>query len=147
MSETIRESYVHARKCYKCDYCGGLIKKGEKHHYAFLKNGDVYDWRSHLECKFIAQELYEYIDPWDGMTCDDFIEGVDEFCQNFICPKCKAYDKETEECADDERYCLFKVAELLKEYELIYTGNRDIWHRYYKLEPRKIPVTKYQGAD
>ena len=143
MPELIRTSYVKAKKLHFCNYCNSPIRKGELHNYSFLKVGETYSWRAHLECKFLAEQLWEYIDPWDGMHEDEFQEGVGDFCSDFVCPLCSAYDKDDGECSDFEDCCIWKVGETLKTYELINSGRNSLGTKRFKLVPRKVPITSY----
>lgn len=140
MPELIYKKDRKARKQHKCSYCNAFIEKGEIYEHSVLKYaGEIYDWDSHKECVFIARELWEYIDPWDGMTEDDFQEGCQEFCQTFVCPDCPHYDKECHECLKDGYYCPDKIYEILQKYELVRkkeeSGNH--WVRVFKLQERE----------
>lgn len=78
-----------SRKATTCDYCSEVIEKGSSYKDAFLKEGsDVYHWQTHTECDKVANELWDYINPWDGMTTDDFVYGVDDFYKEFLCSEC-----------------------------------------------------------
>ena len=116
MIEQICHRYHKARKRYVCDYCCAHIEPGELYSYSFIANsGDHYAFRSHTDCEFIANELAEFIDPWDGMTCDDFIQGCRDFCDYFICPKCPFLD-EYHECSKDSDFCPHQIANILEKY-------------------------------
>lgn len=88
MSELIFETDRKARKTHTCSYCGGEITAGTTYRHAVLKYDDVYVWKSHKECNHIASELWDYIDPDEGMTEDEFQEGCRDFARAFICPEC-----------------------------------------------------------
>ena len=116
--EQIARRYQRAKKRHVCEFCGASIEIGEKYCYQVIKDGsDFWDHKSHLECEFFCNELWEFIDPWDGMTEDDFNDGVREFCARMICPDCSSYDDEYRECRKDECYCIDKCVEKLKEYD------------------------------
>lgn len=139
MPELIYSKDRKARKKHSCSYCNGIIEKGEIYEHSVLKYaGEIYDWDAHKECKFISTELYEYIDPWDGMTEDDFQEGCRDFCLTFVCPDCPHYEKEYHECAKDGYFCIDKIYELLKKYELVRVKAKDGYHwtRIFKLKER-----------
>ncbi len=91
MPITIKSQHIkHARKQHQCDYCGEEIEKGSPYSYSFLKDGgETYSWKTHEDCDFVATELWEYINPWDGMTTDEFISGVNDFYREFVCAECK----------------------------------------------------------
>ena len=52
MTETIKELHPVARKPHRCDWCGGIIEKGEEYVRNTLKydNEAPYDWCSHKDC-------------------------------------------------------------------------------------------------
>lgn len=123
-----------ARKEHTCSYCGHKIKPGEVYDHATLKyEGTIYDWKTHLKCQFIAEELWTYIDPNDGMTEEDFRDGCSDFCQAFVCPGCEHYD---DGCEKDENYCIDKIYNKLQTHELLLEGDE---HGYlcYKLKKRE----------
>jgi len=67
-----------AKKHHCCDYCGILISQGEMYlKSAHKSGGDVYSWKSHLECQKIARdlEMFEASDG-DGVTMDFFCETI-----------------------------------------------------------------------
>lgn len=145
MSELIYSEDRKARKKHSCSYCNGIIEKGEIYEHSVLKHdGEIYDWDAHKKCQFISTELYEYIDPWDGMTEDEFQDGCRGFCLAFVCPDCPHYDKECHECVKDESFCIDKIYEILQKYELVRkkeeSGN--CWVRVFKLQERAKPILK-----
>ena len=52
MTETIKELHPVARKPHRCDWCGGIIEKGEQYvrHTLKYENEPPYDWCSHKDC-------------------------------------------------------------------------------------------------
>lgn len=133
MSEKISSEYRKARKRHRCDYCHGIIEPGEKyHHYVGKFDGNLYAWKSHEKCEFMAQELWDYIDPDDGMDADQFMEGCSAFCRVFICPDCGKWD--TDECG--ESYCIDKMYDLLQTKELYYAGRNKYYERMWRLRDR-----------
>ena len=119
MGELLNYKNRVAAKEHICDYCGEVIQKGEEYSWSRLAwDGRLYDWKAHLKCDSIAQSLWKYIDPLDGMTEDDFQEGVEMFCQSFICPECDERVNNRECC--NKRYCLDKVDELLNTHKLVF---------------------------
>lgn len=115
MPEILDQKERTARKQHTCCYCEGYIEKGEKYDWAKLAyDGLIYEWKAHKECSLIASEIWEYVDPDDGMTHEDFMEGAQDVCQTFICPECQDPDKETGRC----RVCLHKVHDLLQTHTL-----------------------------
>ncbi len=117
MSELIFSCERKARKPHICNYCGEKIEPGELYHHNTLKNDAIYNWNTHKKCDFIAQELWNYIDPYDGMSGEDFQYGCADFCQQFICPDCPDWDKEAAECRNDLDYCIHKIYDFLRTHE------------------------------
>lgn len=111
MPEILDEKDRKARKEHSCDYCQEIIKKGETYEWASLKADELYEWKNHKRCGFIARELWSFIDPNDGMTESDFQEGCAEFCDVFICKGCSDRD-------EDCYYCLDKIYEVLQRKKL-----------------------------
>ncbi|KAK9680599.1 YopX protein [Popillia japonica] len=74
------------------NYCYGTILPGETYSYATLKDGgEIYEWKSHEKCGTVASELWDYIDPCEGMTAEDFQEGCREFCIAFMIDQNEGY--------------------------------------------------------
>lgn len=68
---------VKARKTHTCSFCGFEINKGNYYHVSVIKNGgDIYSWKSHLECGRLYRELKMYEDADDGVTSEDFYEHI-----------------------------------------------------------------------
>lgn len=108
-----------ARKAHKCDWCGKTIQKGERYKYqTYLWDGDFYDWKSHEACSRVVSAIWEYCEPDEGMGESQFAESCQEVCQRFICPDCLKWNKEYEECDDDESYCIDKMDEFFQTHEL-----------------------------
>ena len=118
MSDILEQKERVARKEHRCDYCFEIINKGEKYEWAKLVDDcQLYEWKNHIKCGFIARELWSFIDPDNGMTENDFKEGLSEFCNAFICPSCKEKD---EECY----YCIDKAYDFLQTHELTLTKDK-----------------------
>ena len=76
MPELLRSEIRTARKPHTCSLCGEEIKTGEQYGYDTYKfNGEVYDWKTHMECDAVSSLLWDYVDPDDGMTSDDFLDA------------------------------------------------------------------------
>ena len=132
MSEQLDRKIRIARKPHSCDYCGELIGKGEE--YEWSKNiweGTIYEWHSHLPCGRVASAIWDYVDPDDGMDADQFQDGCQEVCQRFICPDCQKWNREYEECEDDESYCIDKMDEFFKTHEM-YKAGRKAYYEMWK---------------
>ena len=58
MLEILKENNPVAKKDHVCQFCGGVIKEGERYNRATISyNGDVYDWKSHLHCLELTVNL------------------------------------------------------------------------------------------
>ena len=130
MPEILDEKDRKARKEHSCNYCQEIIKKGETYEWASLKADELYEWKNHKRCGFIARELWSFIDPSDGMTESDFQEGCAEFCHTFICKGCNDRD-------EDCYYCLDKIYDVLQKYELV-LDHQKYGYWYWILEERKV---------
>jgi len=108
-----------AAKSHVCDYCGEEIQKGEVYDWTKLSYDRwLYEWKSHKKCAYIASALWEYADPDEGMTEDDFQEACAGFCHDFVCPSCPSFNWETGECEKDRGFCTDKIYSLLQTHEL-----------------------------
>ena len=114
-----------ARKKHVCNLCGGLINEGERYDSEFcVDDGLAYTFKAHEKCNYIASEIYEYVDPYDGMDKTGFLEGCSEISEIFVCPYCE----NRENCR--ESFCLDKMFDFLKKYRLYVAerkGNNKIW--------------------
>ena len=138
MLETISTTWRTALKEHRCSYCHGIIRPGERYEYSVNKfDGDIYEWKSHEKCAFIAGEIWDYADPDEGMDSDCFYEACSDVCRTFVCPDCGKWD--TDEC--DESYCLDKLYDLFQTKEL-YRDHRDGYgYSYWKLRERTAGTT------
>ena len=128
---------VIARKKHTCDYCGEAINVGELHHWGkYIYDGHFYEWRSHLACKRIASAIWDYVDPDEGMSDQEFMDGCQEICQRFVCPDCPHWNKEYDDCDKDESYCLDRLDEFFKTYEL-YKAGRKAYYAIWKCREKE----------
>ena len=99
----IKHSIVTARKPHVCDYCGCEIHKGERHEVQTnVRDGRLYRWRAHLHCQTLCSEIWDYVDPDEGMTGDEFCDAVRQLMSTFYCPfHCDEYDRDTQDCDRD----------------------------------------------
>ena len=135
--ENLQHKDIVARKPHSCDWCDGTISKGEKYHYEVFKyDGELCTWHSHLACTRIASAIWDYVDPYDGMTSDDFTEGCNDVCREFICPDCEHWNKEYEDCEKDEQFCLDKLDEFFKTHEL-YAERDGYGYRVFKCREKE----------
>ena len=116
--DLIAHRYRVAKKDYRCDLYRGNINKDDKYCYSFIEDGDdSWSHRAHIECEFVANELWNYINPWDGMSDEEFIDGCRDFCRHMLCPNCACWDDEYEECRNVQDFCFDKIVEELKKYD------------------------------
>jgi hypothetical protein len=119
MSTMLKYETRKARKLHTCNYCNGSIVPSAEYKYSVhVQDGQLFDWKAHLKCEFIAHELWRYVDPDEGMTQEDFQEGCSAFCFDFVCKDCDRYEFEDNECRDDHYYCLDKIYDLLQTHTL-----------------------------
>jgi len=66
--EVVNTREPHAKKKYRCIWCGKTIKIGEKHFYWAGKNDDDFvSWRMHSEClKALEKEMVAAGALWNG---------------------------------------------------------------------------------
>lgn len=137
--QLISWTFPKAKKIHKCNLCGRDILPGEKYERQFIRHETegVYAWKSCKECNLIYQEIWSYVDPWDGMDEDCFSEGIQNFCKDFICPTCHNWDLECKECIEDkwawDKECFNNIIKCLKENSLCYTKEG---FGYYYLKKR-----------
>lgn len=137
MTEQICTEMRAARKEHICDYCRMPINRGERYErYTGKYDGEIYVWKSHEACAFLAQEVWEYADPDEGMSSDDFYEACCDVCRVFVCPDCEKWDKDNEECGGSGGFCIDKMVALFQTREL-YREKRDIYgYSHWKLKER-----------
>lgn len=77
MSQGFRDRHVRARVAHVCDLCGRRIDPGERYRYqALADNGTIRSSRVCAHCWAAAfiLDLWDGIDPDDGITGDDFAQ-------------------------------------------------------------------------
>ena len=120
--ETIRTAIVKARRIHTCDYCGCEIPKGERYKRSVnVFDGKPYTWKSHLRCAELCGKIWDYVDPDEGMTGDDFICAVQDLMCTFYCPfHCDEYDRDTQDCdrGFDADVCVKRFAKFMETHEL-----------------------------
>ena len=121
-----------ARKQHDCDYCHNPIMKGEE--YDYQKNifdGEFYEWHTHLACSRVAAAIWDYCDPDEGMSDQEFRDGCQEVCQRFICPDCPNWNEEFADCEMDETYCVDRMDSFFLTHEL-YKAGREAYYEIWK---------------
>lgn len=145
MQEMIAQKNVKARKAHHCDYCGGIIEKGELHDWSkHIFDGDFYEWRCHMACARVASAIWDYVDPDEGMSDQDFMDGCQEVCQRFICPDCPHWNKEYDDCDEDETFCIDRMDAFFKTHEL-YMAERRGYAQIWKCREKKQKVTESEA--
>lgn len=67
-----------ARKEHVCDFCNGIIPKGEKYKYATNRYEEMlYTWKSHLSCLELINVL-EMEGCGEGITSEEFVEYIND---------------------------------------------------------------------
>jgi len=99
MLETICSHERTARRRHWCNYCGSPILSGETYHFSKLADdGRVWTWKSHLRCKELARLIWDYVDPDEGMSAEEFRDGLSSVAGAFVCPECPHRIKDTDDC-------------------------------------------------
>lgn len=121
--EMLTRCFRKASKRHSCGLCGRDIEKGETYEeLRCVGGGGLYVFRSHERCQRISNAIWDYVDPDDGMTRDDFCNAVNELMSTFFCPfRCDRCDKKNGECKDDRLCtdCIAKFDEYLKTHQLV----------------------------
>jgi hypothetical protein len=65
-----------AIKEHRCDYCAGVINKGDIYQSSFIRFDGVYQWKNHIDCQRIADKLRLFDDCDEGLSEDDFKESI-----------------------------------------------------------------------
>lgn len=84
MLEILKENNPVAKKDHVCQFCGGVIKEGERYNRATISyNGDVYDWKSHLHCLELtaALDMNQYCEDC-GLTEEGFKDAISDYIQD-----------------------------------------------------------------
>ena len=146
MPEVLDQKDRKAREAHTCSYCGDVIEKGEVYHWSKLKYEDqLYEWKAHKKCVSIASDLWDYVDPYNGMTEDDFCYAYQDFCRTFICPDCQRFDKDAHDCEKDLSFCTDKIYELLQTHDFKRTPGRPWeWKLYPKTDEEMQPKKEVQ---
>ncbi len=76
--ETFDSGSRKANKEHKCNYCNGIIEKGEEYYYSVHKMDEVYTWKSHKRCSELVKLLdMEY--DMEGLSGESFNEYIAEY--------------------------------------------------------------------
>ena len=128
-----------ARKRHRCGFCGRTIEKGERYkEQRCIGDGGPYVFRSHERCRRVSNAIWDYVDPDNGMTQDEFCDAVNELMSTFFCPfRCDRFDKENGECKEGRlgTDCIAKCDEYLKMHELVLDTNHPWAWRMKEVKP------------
>ena len=123
--DVIRSKKQKARKNHSCDLCNKIIEKGTTYHYSFIVDGgDSWEFKCHLGCEYIMNELWSWFDPCEGITDQHFDEYLPSYCKEFVCPHCSNFYKDEwgdDDCKEDKWPaidCLDKIVNRLEKYSL-----------------------------
>ncbi len=78
----LSETRPVARKTHYCDFCGGIIAKGQKYlKQVNIIDGDFGVWKCHEECQDVAHQLgmYEDCDPDYGINDEIFVDEINNY--------------------------------------------------------------------
>lgn len=79
MPKQLKSSKPIAIKSHKCNFCGEYILKGERYERYTLLWDDLYEWKNHIDCGWIASKLNMFDDADDeGLTAEEFQEHITE---------------------------------------------------------------------
>lgn len=100
--EVLNECISKARKDHRCEYCGGIIHKGDK----YMRQTNVDDVIYTFKCHDICHTLSSYL-------CDDYGDGIEvEYWQDMVSD---AYRYEFGCDCDFSQESLQKLLDRLKE--------------------------------
>jgi len=80
--ESLSKSKPIAKKEHRCDFCGGIIRVGERYEKQTIVDGCIYDFKTHESCEKVAIELDMYDDYYccdDGLSGEEFEENINEY--------------------------------------------------------------------
>ena len=70
---------VKAIKEHSCNFCLDKIRVGETYiKSTHVFDGQLYDWKAHKNCAYIADKLKMYDDCENGVNDEDFSESISE---------------------------------------------------------------------
>ena len=137
--EMLAQCSRKARKRHSCGFCGRTIEKGERYkEQRCIGDGGPYVFRSHERCQRVSNAIWDYVDPDNGMTQDEFCDAVNELMSTFFCPfRCDRFDKEDGECKGGRlgTDCIAKFDEYLKTHELVLDTNHPWAWRMKEVKP------------
>lgn len=135
MIETIARTTPKAVKTHWCDYCGSQIQKGETYRRSQNKyDGRLYVWKAHLHCTELAEAIWDFADPDEGMDECTFQDCVRQVMDELYCPEhCPRWDADDGCDKFDWCKCLRQFAEFMKTHELRHVKTVADVYRVWKL--------------
>ena len=137
--EMLTQYFRKAHKRHSCGFCGRTIEKGERYkEQRCIGDGGPYVFRSHERCQRVSNAIWDYVDPDNGMTQDEFCDAVNELMSTFFCPfRCDRFDKENGECKEGRlgTDCIAKFDEYLKTHQLVLDTNHPWAWRMKEVKP------------
>ena len=83
--QVLSQKDLKAKKEHRCDYCSRKIQKLEIYEKsAIVNDGDLYTWKSHKSCSFLAKTLRMFEDANEGVSQDDFVENIRTEYENLL---------------------------------------------------------------
>lgn len=79
MPKQLKNSKPIAIKSHRCNFCGEYILKGERYERYTMLWEDLYEWKNHIDCGWIASKLnmFDNVDD-EGLTAEEFKEHITE---------------------------------------------------------------------
>lgn len=111
MIETITyPKETKAKKEHSCNFCLEKIKVNEIYIKAtHIFDGEIYDWKTHKNCSYIAEKLDMYNDCEDGVTDEYFRESINEEHYHLLTKRFANDEKEKySDIIEQLRYVHFK---------------------------------------
>lgn len=75
-----------ARKLHGCNFCGGIIQKGEVYYHSFIVDGgESWAWNEHEVCADMADNLDMYCDNNcdEGLDAYGFMQYIRDYVRTF----------------------------------------------------------------
>lgn len=123
MWEVLSNVTRKARKRHVCNFCGHPIEPGEKYNnQTNVFDGRAYTWKDHLECQDLCNEIWDFVDPDEGMDSDAFRSALRELSSTFVCKNCphRTVREGLEDCDEElSMKCIRHIHKFFKEFELV----------------------------